>query len=237
MEVLAIIPARGGSKGIHRKNLMSVGGHPLVTRSVLHALASRRVTRTLVSTDDPEIAEVARAAGAEVPFLRPAELAGDAVLDLPVFAHALDYLEAGEGYLPDLIVHLRPTAPLRRPEWIDAAVDLLAASDAADSVRSVSPVVQHPYRMFTIGASGELEPYVRDMEPPPFLLRRQDLPTLYHYNCVIDVTRPRTIREQRSMTGRRMLPYVMASDETFDVDSARDLQTVRAFAGEFPCAG
>lgn len=227
MEVLAVIPARGGSKGIPRKNLVPLMGKPLVVHSIDHARASARVTRVVVSTEDAEIAATARAAGAEVPFLRPDDLAGDQVLDLPVFAHVLDRLQADEGYVPDLVVHLRPTAPWRRPEWIDAAIDLLATTPQADSVRSVSPPAQHPYRIFRIGADGFLAPVMGHEHPEPYLLRRQDLPPMYYYNCVIDVTRPATIRQQRSMTGARMLPFVMDADDAFDIDTRRDLEVAR----------
>jgi N-acylneuraminate cytidylyltransferase len=113
--ILAVIPARGGSKGIKRKNLVPIQGKSLVAHSIEHARASKWINRIFVSTEDDEIAEVARAAGAEVPFLRPDILAGDTVLDLPVFQHVLDELRQRESYMPDLVVHLRPTAPLRKP--------------------------------------------------------------------------------------------------------------------------
>ncbi|MGC2855627.1 cytidylyltransferase domain-containing protein [Novispirillum sp. DQ9] len=227
MHVLAVIPARGGSKGIPRKNLTLLAGRPLVAHSVAHALESSRITRTIVSTEDAEIAEAARAAGAEVPFLRPAHLAGDLVLDLPVFEHVLDELEAREGYRPDIVVHLRPTAPFRRAGWIDAAVDLLTSTPEADSVRSVSPPAQHPYRVFRKGANGFLEPVMGHEHPEPYLLRRQDLPDMFYYNCVIDVTRPQTIRNQNSMTGKNMLPFIMDADDAFDIDTPRDLAIAR----------
>jgi CMP-N,N'-diacetyllegionaminic acid synthase len=223
-KVLAVIPARGGSKGIPRKNLALFRGEPLVVHSVRHALQAATVTRVVVSTDDPEIAEVARRAGAEVPFLRPAELAGDQVLDLPVFAHVLDELARREGYAADAVVHLRPTAPHRRPEWIDEAVAALFADPRADSVRSVSPPAQHPYRMFEMGADGYLVPLLEERHPHPYLLRRQDLPPVYYYNCVLDVTYPRTILKKGSMTGDRILPFFMAADDVVDIDSARDLE-------------
>lgn len=223
-EVLAVIPARGGSKGIPRKNLARFRGQPLVSHSVRHGLEAESVTRVVVSTDDPEIAEVARRAGAEVPFLRPAELAADDVLDLPVFVHVLERLAEGEGYAPDAVVHLRPTTPHRRPAWIDAAVAALFATEAADSVRSVSPPGEHPYRMFEIGADGFLVPLLADRHPEPYLLRRQDLPPVYYYNCVLDVTRPRTLLELGSMTGERILPFLMAGEDVLDIDSPRDLE-------------
>ena len=225
--VLAIIPARGGSKGIKRKNLVPLAGKPLVAHSVQHALEAKLVNRVIVSTEDAEIAEAARAAGAEVPFLRPDELAGDLVLDLPVFEHALHWLEREQGYRPDIVVHLRPTAPYRKPGWIDAAIELLNANAGADSVRSVSLVDQHPWRVFKIGEDGFLDPLMKAEHPQPYLLRRQDLPPLYYYNCVIDVTRRSTILDHHSMTGARMLPYVMNANDVLDIDTPRDLAFAR----------
>jgi CMP-N,N'-diacetyllegionaminic acid synthase len=227
-EVLAVIPARGGSKGIPRKNLVELGGKPLLAHSIEHARACASITRVIVSTDDAEIARVASAHGAEVPFLRPTELAGDQVLDLPVFAHVLQQLEATEGYVPDVIVHLRPTAPHREPGWIEQAVQLLVAHPDAHSVRSVSLVTQHPYRVFEIGSDGLLVPVMGHRHPQPYLLRRQDLPPMYYYNCVIDVTWPGTVLGLESMTGSKILPFVMNPDDVIDIDSPRDLEIARA---------
>ncbi len=159
--------------------------------------------------------------------MRPEILAGDTVLDLPVFEHVLRELRDREGYEPDLIVHLRPTAPLRKSSWIDEAVDLLAENAEADSVRSVSIPAQHPYRMFRIAPSGYLDPIMKHEHSTPYLLRRQELPDMYYYNCVIDVTRPATILSMGSMTGDNILPYVMDPDEVIDIDSARDLAVAR----------
>lgn len=234
MSVVAIIPARGGSKGIKRKNLVLFNGKPLVAHSILHALASRRIDRVLVSTDDEEIRRVALECGAEVPFLRPKELAEDHVLDLPVFEHALKYLAEAENYHPEVVVHLRPTTPHRKPEWIDEAVHLLVHHAEADSVRSVSKPDSHPYRMFTINPEGYLDPIMKHMHPVPYLLRRQDLPDVYYYNCVIDVTRPSTIFDKHSMTGDRIFPYVMNPDEVIDIDSPRDLKVAECLYGGKP---
>ena len=228
MNIIAIIPARGGSKGIPRKNLVPVKGLPLMAYSIRHALESRLVNRVIVSTDDHEIAEVAQQYGAEVPFMRPAELAEDHVLDIPVFQHALKFLEQAEAYLPEYVVHLRPTTPYRKPEWIDEAVRLLIEHPQADSVRSVSQPEKHPYRMFTFDQEGYLNPIMKHEHPEPYLLRRQDHPPVYHYNCVIDVTKPATIFEKNSMTGDRLFPYLMAAEDVVDVDSFRDLEIVRA---------
>ncbi len=223
-QVLAVIPARGGSKGIPRKNLINLAGKPLIAHSIEHAKNSRLINRIVVSTEDEEIAEVALEYGSEVPFLRPTELAEDEVLDLPVFEHILRELQTKESYQPTVVVHLRPTAPYRKPEWIDEAIQKLIQEPQADSIRSVSEVLQHPYRMFTIDSNRFLSPIMKHEHPVPYLLRRQDLPKTFYYNCVIDVTRPKTILEMESMTGDKILPYVMDKDDVFDIDSPRDIE-------------
>jgi len=159
--------------------------------------------------------------------MRPIILAGDTVLDLPVFKHVLDTLMERESYSPDLVVHLRPTTPLRKDGWIDDAVERLSANPLADSIRSVSAPAQHPYRVFRIGGDGFLDAIMGHEHPTPYLLRRQDLPAMYYYNCVIDVTRPTTIHKMNSMTGDRILPFIMEPDEVIDIDSPRDLAIAR----------
>jgi CMP-N,N'-diacetyllegionaminic acid synthase len=147
MEVLALIPARGGSKSIPRKNLLMLAGKPLVAWSILHAQASKCVTRVIVSTDDEEIAGVARAYGAGV-LERPAEFATDTSPDIDTFFHVLNRLWSVEGYMPQYVVHLRPTTPIRREGDIDKAVGMLTADPNATSLRSVSMAKQSPYKMW-----------------------------------------------------------------------------------------
>ena len=223
MEVLAIIPARGGSKGIRNKNLMIFGGKTLVANSVIHAQNSDLVSRIIVSTDSITIKDEALGAGAEVPFMRPSDLAEDHVLDLPVFEHALTALRKIENYEPDYVVHLRPTAPYRMDKCVDEAILRLVNDTDADSVRSVSEPQNHPYRVFSI-ENGYLVPIMRHEHPEPHALRRQDLPKLYYYNCVIDVTKPSTIFNKKSMTGDRIHPYIMDPEEVIDIDTLRDLE-------------
>src|SRR3954451_7563221 len=139
---LAVIPARGGSKGVPWKNLKLLGGKPLIQWSIESACASHGLDRFIVSTDDGEIADVARALGAEVPFIRPAEYAQDATPDLPVFQHALRWFDEHEGYRPEAVVHLRPTLPFRPDGLIDAVIGRLS-STGADCVKSIVPVEQH----------------------------------------------------------------------------------------------
>ncbi|MBU0701059.1 acylneuraminate cytidylyltransferase family protein [bacterium] len=221
--VCAIIPARGGSKGIPRKNIVSLAGKPLLAYSIEHAHASNYIERVIVSTDDDEIAQVASSWSAEVPFIRPAELAGDEVLDLPVFEHSLTWLRDHENYIPEIVVHLRPTSPLRKASHIDEAIEMLIANFKADSVRSVSVPSQHPYRMFAADEDGFLYPLLKTKYKEPYLLRRQELPLVYWYNCIIDVTRYRTIFDKNSMTGDYILPYIMDSKFVVDIDGPDDL--------------
>lgn len=224
MNVLAVIPARGGSKGIRRKNLTTIKGKPLLVYSIEHALRSKLVNRVIVSSDDNEIMDVARRCGAEVPFVRPAELAQDDVLDIPVFQHALTFLKETENYVPDVVVHLRPTAPYRKPVWIDEAIQALLENPTADSVRSVSEPEKHPYRMFTLDKDGLLDPIMKHKHPIPYLLRRQELPKMYFYNCVIDVTKPSTLFGKNSMTGDRIVPYFMEAEDVIDIDTPQDIE-------------
>ena len=228
MRILTIIPARGGSKGIKLKNLVKINGKPLVAYSIEHSLASKLINRTIVSTDNEEIAKVSEEFGAEIPIFRTKELAGDHILDLPVFEHMLTYLKKEENYEPDIVVHLRPTCPYRKPQWIDSVINLLIENVSADSVRSVSEPSQHPYRVFEI-KNKYLHPLMNERHPEPYLLRRQDLPKMYYYNCVIDVTKPNTIFNKKSMTGDKMLPYIMRSEDSIDIDTPMDLEFSKFF--------
>ena len=154
---VGIIPARGGSKRIPRKNLKPLGGLPLVAHSIRAALVASELDRVIVSTDDEEIADVARHYGAEVPFLRPSEFAVDIAPDLPVFEHALGWLAERQDYHPEFVIHLRPTQPFRPLGMIDQVVRLLREKEV-DCVKSVTPVAQHPHKMWRFDPAGQLAP-------------------------------------------------------------------------------
>lgn len=219
MDILALIPARGGSKGLPRKNVLPLAGRPLLAWTVDQALASRHITRVVVTTDDDEIATVAREAGAEVPFMRPAELAGDAVTDLPVCEHALSTL-AEAGYVPGIVVWLRPTSPARRPEDIDAAIDLLLET-GADGVRSVSRVHHHPFWMKQLGEGARLVDFLEGKNERSHP-RRQTLPPLFVLNGVVDLTRPRNV-EAGQLWGEDVRGYVVPDERAIDIDGAMDM--------------
>ena len=179
-EILALIPARGGSKGIPRKNIRSFAGHPLIAWSIAAAKQSERVRRVIVSTDDEEIASVSRELGAETPFLRPAELAQDKTTDLPVFEHALEWLEENEGYHPEIMVQLRPTSPIRPKGLLDHAIRILLEHEDADCVRGVVPAGQNPFKMWRFdGAEKPMKPLLEvEGIPEPYNAPRQILPSV-----------------------------------------------------------
>jgi len=221
--ILALIPARGGSKGIIKKNLRLLGGIPLVAHSILQAKASRYVDRVLVSTDDQEIAETSKSFGAEVPFLRPAELAQDLSPDFPVFEHCLQWLESNQRYRPDLVVHLRPTGPLRTREQIDEAIELLERFPEADSVRSVHEPDKSPYKMWRLEGMF-MAPFLQGTAiAEHYNAPRQMLPRVYATNANIGVVRYRTLLDQRSVIGKRVLPYLVR-DPQVDIDTELDLE-------------
>jgi CMP-N,N'-diacetyllegionaminic acid synthase len=224
LRVLAVVPARGGSKGIPRKNLQLLGGKPLVAHAVETGLAAARVDRVVCSTDDAQIADIARAAGAEVPFLRPAELAQDSSEDWPVFMHVLDWFDRQVGWPPDLIVNLRPTSPLRTPRHVDDAIGLLLET-GADSVKAVCLARQHPHKMWLRQADGRIEPYLKTamrLSRGPDV-PRAELEDIYWQNGVVDVTRREVILEQRVMIGRRVAGLVTEPADSIDIDTPLDL--------------
>jgi N-acylneuraminate cytidylyltransferase len=224
-EILAIIPARGGSKGIPRKNIRDFAGYPLIAYSIAAGLKSELVTRVIVSTDDDEIAEVARKYGAETPFMRPSVFAEDNTTDLPVFEHALNWLAENENYRPDIVVQLRPTSPIRPPSCVDDAIRILLAHLEADSVRGVVPAGQNPHKMWRL-PEGENAPMRNLLNvagiAEPYNAPRQSLPPIYWQTGHVDAIRPRTILEQKSMTGEKIYPLLIDPDYTVDIDNLRD---------------
>lgn len=225
-EVLAVIPARGGSKGIPHKNIRNFAGFPLIAYSITAGLQAECVTRLVVSTEDEEIAAVAGELGAEVPFLRPVELAQDDSLDLPLFQHLLTRLAEQEGYRPEVVVQLRPTSPIRPRNCVDEAVRLLLEHPDADSVRGVVPAGQNPHKMWRIDPqTGQMIPLLSvEGIVEPYNAPRQALPPVYWQTGHIDAVRPAVILEQNSMSGRVILPLRIDPRYTVDIDNLTDWQ-------------
>ncbi len=218
MNLAALIPARGGSKGIPKKNLRRLGDHPLLAYSIAAARACPAIDRVMVSTDSPEIAEVARAYGADIPFVRPAEFAQDASTDFDVVQHVLQSLQQAR---PDWIVFCRPTTPLRDPSLLSAAIELLKSRKDATSLRSVHELAEPPQKMMgmTDGLLTGLFPHETRSEY--YNLPRQAFPPAYHPNGYVDIMRSEVVLHQRALYGPRVLAFV--TPIVTEVDRQEDL--------------
>lgn len=225
-QVLALIPARSGSKSIPHKNIREFCGKPLIAHSIGQARACPAIGRVIVSTDSEEYAAISREHGAETPFLRPADIAGDTATDLEVFQHALRWLAEKEGAVPELCVHLRPTHPNRAAADITRAIDLLRAHPEWDSVRSVVPAPEPPFKMWFLAPDGSLAPVVETDIPEAHSRPRQLLPPAYLQNASIDVIRSRTILELNSIAGRRIGALQLA--EFHDIDTPGQFSAAEA---------
>jgi len=221
LKILALIPARGGSKGVPRKNIRLLGNKPLIGWTIEAAKNCSFKMRTVVSTDDPDIAEIAKSFGAEVPFLRPTELATDTTADYPVCVHALDWLLKNEHYKPDLIVWLRPTTPMRQSQDIDDSIKQIVAIDST-GLRSVCAVEHHPYWMKTLSKSNnQLTPFIEGVSEEKYY-QRQLLPPTYRLNGAVDITWHQTIQVEKKLYGSNIQGYIMPVERSIDIDTELD---------------
>jgi CMP-N,N'-diacetyllegionaminic acid synthase len=220
--ILAVIPARGGSRGLRRKNLRLIGGEPMLAHTIHASRAARRVDRTIVSTDSPEIARAATAAGAEVPFLRPAELATDDAPTVAAVDHAVRQIEAS-GATVDVVVTLQPTSPLRSAHDIDEAIALLERS-GADSVVTVAPL-DVPSSVVGELIAGRYHPFLHDLNGTD--QRRQVAPQVVRLTGAIYVTRRGLLNAGR-LLGDEPAALVMDGPAAIDVDDLKDLRAVRS---------
>jgi len=221
MKVLGIITARGGSKGIPRKNIRPLCGKPLLAYTAEAALRARLLSSVVLSTEDDEIAAVGQAYGLRVPFMRPLELAGDRVPSLPVVQHAVRWLsEHGELY--DAVCLLQPTNPLRKAEHIDACLELLQNKNA-DAVVSVLPVPHeyNPHWVYFQDDTGALHISTGEAQPIP---RRQDLPPAFHRDGSVYVTKRDVLMERNSLFGDRLVGYAMDPAHSVNIDLPEDWQ-------------
>jgi CMP-N,N'-diacetyllegionaminic acid synthase len=216
--VLAVIPARGGSKGLPGKHLLSVDGRPLIAWTIDAALQSRAIDRAVLSSDDEAIRSVARHLGCDVPFARPEHLASDNAASLDVVLHALDELP---GF--DTVMLLQPTSPLRTAADIDAAYQLFQSAGATSCV-SVAPVEQNPYWMFRLRDDQRLDPLLPQPAPAN---RRQDLPPIFALNGAIYIADVATLRCDRRFVSEQTIAYVMPIARSIDIDSAADFHAFR----------
>lgn len=223
-KIVALIPARGGSKSIPHKNKKEFLGIPLLAHSILVAKECSKVDRIFVSTDCPELAEIARSYGAEVPFLRPELLSRDETLDFPVFEHFLKWIEKESG-IPEMVMQLRPTSPMRRVEDLFAAIELMNKDAQADSLRAVIEASQSPYKMWKKNGS-TLAPFVSGADPELpsefYNQPRQVLPKVYWQTGYLDLIRSDTILKKKSMTGSKILALEIPSEYSLDLDNPFD---------------
>ena len=230
-DILAIIPARSGSKSVIDKNIRLIDGKPMLAYSIEHALKSKYIGRVIVSTDSEKYADIAREYGAEVPFLRPAEYATDTALDVDVFKHALNFLKDTEEYIPKLVVQLRPTYPIRNVDDIDAMIEYMLENPAYDAIRCVAPAKEIPYKMWLLDEETDVNsnsgrivratPLINSI-PECYNMPRQQLPKAYYQNACIDIMRSEVVLEKNSMTGENIAAYVM--QQNFDIDTEEEFR-------------
>ncbi|TSC67864.1 MAG: N-acylneuraminate cytidylyltransferase [Parcubacteria group bacterium Gr01-1014_73] len=225
--VYALIGARGGSKGISRKNIVPVVGHPLIAYSIAAAKLTKGIDRVIVSTDDEEIAAIAKKYGAEVPFLRPAEISGDKSLDIEFFQHALDWFKENEDRTPDLIVHFRPTIPVREIPVIDKAISEMLADKDATALRSAEEVPPASiFKSFRIDNS-YCDFFGKELFDPNeefFNYPRQQLPKTYHVNGYVDIIRTESFLTSGLLYGKKQ--KVFLTELAPDIDEPADLLKV-----------
>jgi CMP-N,N'-diacetyllegionaminic acid synthase len=224
MSIVGLIPARGGSKGLPGKNIKPLAGKPLIHWTIAAASAAASLDRVIVSTDCPRIAAVARAAGGEVPFLRPTHLAGDRTPDGPVMQHLIDWLAETENLQVSALVYLRPTTPFKTPQIIDQCVSVLTGSSSYTSVRTITPVegVHHPYWMQQV-TGGLLKPFIEGIDPIHFI-GRQSLPPCFRLNGVVDVLRPEVIARDPMLYGDRIGTVSLEDALAVDIDTPFDFK-------------
>ncbi len=219
MSLLAVIPARAGSKGTLRKNVRRVGGEPLISWTWTAAQQVTAIDRLIVSTDDPEIIGLARAAGVAAPFVRPTHLSSDTASAFSVADHALAWLEEADGYRPDVVLWLQPTSPLRTAADIEAALALQRCNPAS-AVVSVCETEHHPMWTFTMSAEGVLRPLFNEART---VTQRQELPQSYRMNGALYVVPRAKLVAQKTLEPEPTLGFLMPQDRSIDVDSEWDL--------------
>lgn len=222
---MAVIPARGGSKGIKNKNIIDLNGKPLIAYSVFAAKQSKYIDRVVVSTDSEKIAQVAEEHGADVPFLRPAELASDTAKTIDAILHCVKELKKRQDEY-DVLVLLQPTQPLRTSQDIDRALEIFCANGMRSLV-SVREVEEHPILVRTIDKDGALKPLLAMNST----VRRQDMPKYYLVDGSIYINKIEDINENTSFNDNE-IPYIIKAEHSVDIDEMRDLQIAELYLKE-----
>jgi N-acylneuraminate cytidylyltransferase len=222
-EVVAIIPARSGSKGIKNKNIADLSGYPLLTYSIIAAKLSKKIDRVMISTDSEKYAKIGRQFGAEVPFLRPVELSGDNATDRDFMVHCMNWIRDHEGQLPEYWVHLRPTTPLRDPLHLDAAIEALFKRPEATALRSAHASSESPFKWFRVNMAGYLTGITSDdTSLDKFNLPRQTFPQVFIPDGYVDIVKSSYVMNSGFFHGDKVLAY--ESPSCTEVDSLDELE-------------
>jgi len=231
-KIIGVIPARAGSKGILKKNIKPLAGYPLIAYSIVAAKLSSKIERTIVSTDSQEIANIALFYGAEVPFLRPDEIAQDYSTDLELFQHAISWFKEKESMVPDLLVQLRPTTPLRIPSEIDRAITYVKERPDASSLRSAHELPEPLQKMFQINGKGFFKGlFPDDSRSEYYNLPRQQFPKTYHPNGYIDIIKTDAVQKIDMLYGCNILAFVTSF--AIEVDEIEDLEYLEYQLGKY----
>lgn len=223
--IIGLIPARAGSKGVPKKNIKLLGGYPLIAYSIVASKLSSKIDRTIVSTDSQEIADIAIRYGAEVPFLRPPELSTDSSPDIGFVKHTLEWLQYNGEDVPEYLVLLRPTVPLRDPSIIDQATWMIENSKEATSLRSAHIAERPPAKFFWIEGCGWFASVFSDDPRLEYhILPRQTFPTAYDPNGYVDAIKAWTIEDTGTLYGSRILPFI--TDNVGEVDAPEDFEYI-----------
>lgn len=233
MKILCLIPARSGSKGIINKNILNFRGLPMLAWSIKQAQKSiyNKNMRIILSTDSEEYREIGLKYGVEVPFLRPENISGDLSTDFECIKHCVNYLEKEEGYKPDFIIQLRPTYPTREVKILDDCIEkFIENRKEFDSLRTVISFEKSPYKMYNI-IDNKLIPLFNEINIQDYKIKepynecRQKLPQTYLHNGYIDIFNYNII-EENTISGEKILPYLMNKNEIHDIDTLKDLKLI-----------
>ena len=226
--VLAIIPARKNSKSIKNKNIKLLFGKPLIYYSINIAKRSKLINRVIVSSDCKKIINIAKKYGAEAPFVRPKKLSKNSSKDYGLFLHCIEWLKKNENYIPDLIVQLRPTYPIRSVEIINKAITFALKKRNYDCIRSVCEPFQNPYKMWHLNGKDFLRPLLGNFKQELYNSPRQKLKKIYWQNAYLDIIKYETIKNKKSMTGTKIIPFILSPKSIFDIDDKFSFKIVKA---------
>ncbi|MBU1086369.1 MAG: acylneuraminate cytidylyltransferase family protein [Candidatus Omnitrophica bacterium] len=231
-KILAIIPARSGSKGVTDKNIRFLGGYPLIAYSIAVAKLVKNIERIIVSTDSQEYADIAKDYGAEVPFLRPSLIAGDKSGDYDFLKHAIDWLQEKEGYRPEYIVHLRPTTPFREAHYIEGAIEAIKKDTTATALRSLHEMSESAYKTFEIENGYMKSVFSGRFDIEASNLPRQMVKTTYDANGYVDVVRTSYILEHEKIHGDKVIAYI--TPRAYEVDTPEDFEYLEYLINKNP---